>query len=199
MPVVDKVCVVLAAGASTRMGRPKQLLELDGQPLIARVCDQVRSAGFDAVVVVTGANRDKVEKALPPSVNKVYNKDWQSGMGSSVRTGIAFCTQKFPDLQLAGFVLTDQPFLSSSLLKALLSGIKGKKGPGIATMYGGGLGVPAIFRTILFPELLNLKGQKGAKSVLMKYQSSLLSIPFPKGEIDLDYPEDWSRFLKNRQ
>ncbi|MEQ8707262.1 MAG: nucleotidyltransferase family protein [Phaeodactylibacter sp.] len=195
MPKTLTVGIVLAAGASSRMGEAKQLLELQGQPMVARMCCLARDAGFDAVLTVTGARQEAVEAALPDFVRAVHNPDWQSGMGSSVSAGLSYALQCFPNLQLAGFILTDQPFLTASLLQKMLRQLQQSTAPGIAARYQRGLGVPALFRPALFPELLALSGQKGAKPLLVKYQSELLGLPFPKGDFDLDYPEDWTRFL----
>lgn len=196
MPDTSTACIVLAAGSSSRMGKAKQLLELNGQALVARMCHLAQEAGFESVIAVTGARQRAVEEALPGFVQAVYNPDWASGMGSSVYTGLSFALELIPELEYAGFILTDQPFLSSSLLHKMLSRLRQSDKPGIAGSYRGGLGVPAVFRRLLFPELLALNGKKGAKPVLQKYHESLLSFPFPDGDFDLDYPEDWDQFLK---
>lgn len=190
------VGVVLAAGASSRMGKAKQLLELNGQPLVERVSRLALEAGFGAVVVVTGARRVAVERALPDFVHTVYNPDWASGMGSSVHAGLSAAISLFPELQYSGFLLTDQPYLTSGLLRDMLSQLQQSSAPGIAACYNGGLGVPAVFRATLFSDLLALNGQKGAKSVLHKYRDTLLSVSFPEGAFDLDLPEDWERLIR---
>ncbi len=193
------VCVVLAAGASSRMGEAKQLLELNGQPLVARMSCLALEAGFGAVVVVTGARRAAVEAVLPGFVHTVYNPNWATGMGSSVHAGLSAAIELLPELQYAGFVLTDQPYLTSELLQKMLGQLQQSRAPGIAAYYTEGLGVPAIFASHLFPELLALNGQKGAKPILHKYRESLQSVPFPAGALDLDFPEDWERFLRQEE
>lgn len=193
---VTTVAVVLAAGASSRMGKAKQLLELNGQPLVARMSGLALEAGFEAVVVVTGARRAAVEAVLPDFVHAVYNPNWATGMGSSVHAGLSFAIRLFPELQYSGFMLTDQPYLTSGLLRKMLSQVQQSTAPGIAAYYNGGLGVPAVFAADLFPPLLALDGQKGAKSILRKYQNVLHAMPFPGGAFDLDFPEDWERFTR---
>lgn len=192
---VSTVGIILAAGASTRMGKAKQLLMLEGQPLVTRMCFLAQAAGFDAVVVVTGARQKAIVNALPDFVGTVYNPDWASGMGSSVATGLSYALQRFSPIEMAGFILTDQPFLSVEFLSALLRQMQHTEAPGVAAEYDGTLGVPAVFRSQLFPDLLKLRGEKGAKPILVKYQQVLQSLPFPQGGFDLDYPEDWQRFL----
>ncbi len=192
---VTTVCLVLAAGASSRMGQAKQLLELNGQPLVERMGCLALEAGFDAVVVVTGARRAAIEAVLPEFMYTVHNPNWAKGMGSSVHAGLSLAIRLFPELQYSGFILTDQPYLNSALLRNMLRQLQQGSAPGIAAHYNGTLGVPAIFRAGLFPELLALDGHKGAKSILHKYQEALQSIPFPGGVFDLDFPEDWARFI----
>lgn len=196
---VTTVGVVLAAGASSRMGKAKQLLEINGQPLVARTSALALMAGFEGVVVVTGARRGAVEAVLPDFVHVVYNPNWATGMGSSVHAGLSFAMSLFPELQYSGFMLTDQPHLTSELLSKMLSQLKDSSAPGIAAYYNGGLGVPAVFRARLFPELLALDGQKGAKPILHKYKEALQSVLFPEGAFDLDFPNDWERFLREKE
>lgn len=188
-------CIVLAAGASSRMGRTKQLLELRGQPLVARACCLANAAGFDEVVVVTGAKHESIVEVLPAFAHVARNTDWQSGMGSSVYTGLSYVLEYIQATVMAGFILTDQPFLSANLLRAMLYKLQQSEAPGIAARYNNTLGTPALFRSPLFPELLKLRGEKGAKPLLAKYRQALLSWPFPQGGFDLDYPEDWEQFL----
>ncbi|MCR9100052.1 MAG: nucleotidyltransferase family protein [bacterium] len=196
---VTTVGVVLAAGASSRMGKAKQLLEINGQPLVARMSALALEAGFEAVVVVTGARRGAVEAVLPDFVHVVHNPNWATGMGSSVHAGLSFALSLFPKLQYSGFMVTDQPYLTSGLLRKMLSQLKQSSAPGIAAYYNGGLGVPAVFRAGLFPELLALDGQKGAKPILHKHREALQLVPFPEGAFDLDFPDDWERFLREQE
>jgi molybdenum cofactor cytidylyltransferase len=187
--------IILAAGASNRMGRAKQLLEIDGEPLLHRMIRIGQEAGFEPVIVVTGAREAAMAEALEGQpVVKAHNPDWESGMGSSVCVGLEAALVEVPDAQAAGFVLTDQPYVSADLLTAMQSALDGSDAPGIAAAYAHSLGVPAIFRKELFPELKQLKGQKGAKPLLMKYAGVLIAYPFPRGQIDLDTPDDWQAF-----
>jgi len=186
--------IILAAGASTRMGRAKQLLQWQGKSLIERSVAIALEAGLWPVVAVLGSRAKQVEKVLEThQVSIAYNKDWESGMGSSVATGLESALQINPDLSAACFLLTDQPYLHSDLIKAMLRVFKEKEVPGVAAAYEDTLGVPALFGKALFPELLALRGKKGAKPLINKYANQLGRVPFPKGGIDLDYPEDWER------
>ncbi len=190
--------IILAAGASTRMGRAKQLLEIRGETLLARACRFAREAGFSPVVVVIGAHRQAIESAVPPSAHSVHNPAWETGMGSSVSTGLAYALKLQPALESAVFLLTDQPYLSAALLKGMRQSLDGAPSAlGTAAAYRGSLGVPAIFRKPLFQELMALHGQRGAKPVLLRHESELLAYPFDQGAFDLDRPEDWEAYLRD--
>jgi len=191
--------VILAAGASTRMGRAKQLLLLDGLPLVQRILQSGRKAGFDPLFVVTGARRQEVEAALrEEKVQLVHNPAWESGMGSSVAAGLDAALQRFPELGAIGFALTDQPYVDEQLLQQMKQRLLQSDAPGIAAQYEGTLGAPAIFRRALFADLQQLRGAKGAKPLLLKHQRRLLAHPCPAAAIDLDWPADWQAFLQKR-
>lgn len=191
--------IILAAGASTRMGRAKQLLAIQGETLLARACRFAREAGFSPVVVVTGARRQAIEAAVPPFAQRVYNPGWEAGMGGSVSTGLSYALQLQPGLESAGFLLTDQPYLDAALLEGMQQALRAEPSAlGVAAAYRGSIGVPAIFRQPLFEELLDLHGAQGAKPVLLRHKSELLAYPFAKGAFDLDRPEDWDIFLSKR-
>ncbi len=187
--------IILAAGASRRMGQPKQLLRWQGTTMLQRIIREGKQAGLSPVVVVTGARRAAVEPAAEAEQAHIaYNPEWESGMGSSVVTGLNQLLYLLPEVDAAAFALTDQPYVGQELLQAMLQRLQQSAAPGIAARYQGSLGVPAIFRKALFSELLSLDGQKGAKPVLLRHQKELLAYPFPEGKTDLDTPEDWAQF-----
>ncbi|MCB0548881.1 MAG: nucleotidyltransferase family protein [Phaeodactylibacter sp.] len=195
--------VLLAAGASTRMGRPKQLLRHQGESLLLRALRIALEASFRPVAVVLGARAEELEAELAGTEESasaliVHNSAWASGMGSSVATGLEALLLREPALEAACFILVDQPHLTSAHLLELHRQLeRAPEKLGAASAYEPALGVPAIFRKGLFPELLELHGQKGAQPLLKKYKDQILSVPFPKGKIDLDTPEDWDEFLRN--
>lgn len=195
----DTALVVLAAGASTRMGRAKQLLKLDGLPLVRRILRRGWKAGFAPIFVVTGARRQQIEEAVEhEAVQLAHNPDWQSGMGSSVATGVEAVLELAPDIEYIGFVLTDQPYVDELLLQQMWQRLRAGDAHGIAAQYENTLGVPAIFRRPLFAELRQLRGAKGAKPLLLKHKDQLLAYPFPAAAIDLDTPAEWEAFLQRR-
>lgn len=191
--------VLLAAGASTRMGSPKQLLRYQGESLLRRSLRIATETAFRPVAVVLGAQAEEMEAELEGAdAMIVHNSAWASGMGSSVAAGLEALLRAEPKLEAACFILVDQPFLTTTHLLELHRQLENAPGKlGAASAYEHTLGVPAIFRKTLFPELSKLHGQKGAKPVIEKYKDQLISVPFPKGQIDLDTPEDWKGFLRD--
>lgn len=190
---------LLAAGASTRMGRPKQLLRYQGESLLKRTLGIALETPFRPIAVVLGARAEQMEAELDGTDTLiVHNSAWASGMGSSVAAGLEALLRAEPKLEAACFILVDQPFLTTTHLLELHRQLENAPGKlGAASAYEHTLGVPAIFRKTLFPELSKLHGQKGAKPVIEKYKDQLISVPFPKGQIDLDTPEDWKGFLRD--
>ena len=190
---------LLAAGASTRMGQPKQLLRYQGESLLRRSLRIAMETPFRPIVVVLGARAAELEAELEEAEAQiVYNSAWATGMGSSAATGLEALLRTEPELDAVFFILVDQPYLTAAHLVEMKKQLDAAlEKVGAASAYEGTLGVPALFRKALFPELMQLHGKKGAKPVIEKYRAQLLAVPFPQGRIDLDTPEDWYRFLKN--
>jgi len=191
--------ILLAAGASTRMGRPKQLLRYQGESLLRRTLCIAMETPFRPLAVVLGFRAEEMEAELEGAdALIVRNSTWASGMGSSVAAGLEALLRAEPGLDAACFILVDQPHLTAAHLLELRRQLEqAPEKLGAASAYRQTLGVPAIFRKALFPELLKLHGQKGAKPVIEKYKGQLISAPFPQGHIDLDTPEDWQELLRN--
>jgi molybdenum cofactor cytidylyltransferase len=192
---------ILAAGASTRMGQPKQLLSFQGESLLRRCLRTAVGSPFHPVAVVLGANAALIEKelhGLPTIIAR--NPDWPAGMGGSVATGLEVLLQTDPSLQAAFFLLADQPYLDAQLLLDMAAMLERKPGKlGVVASYGDTIGVPALFSKALFPELLALRGQQGAKSLIYLHKHKLLTLPFPKGQFDLDTPADWQAFREREE
>ncbi|HUL61253.1 MAG TPA: nucleotidyltransferase family protein [Anaeromyxobacteraceae bacterium] len=183
--------VVLAAGGSTRLGRPKQLLVLGGEPLVRRAARAALEAGLSPVVVVVGAAADGVRAAIAGlPVAAVENAGWAEGIGSSIRAGIAALARA--GAPAAAVVLCDQPRLDAAHLARLAA--TWRAGAAIAaSAYGGARGVPAVFDASVFGELASLAGDRGARAVISRDPARVAEVPFPGGEEDVDRPEDWER------
>lgn len=188
--------LLLAAGASTRMGQAKQLLRIAEESLIQRAVKAALGTIFRPVVVVLGANREQIEPELSGSeVLKVFNPDWPTGMGSSIAAGLDFLLQQEPSIQQVLILVGDQPLLQADTLAALVELQSRTQAPLVVSRYTDTLGVPALFTSALFAELTALHGAQGAKALIQKYRDQAAVLDFPEGALDLDTPEEWAAFL----
>jgi CTP:molybdopterin cytidylyltransferase MocA len=174
--------VILAAGSGRRMGGPKALLVLDGETLLQRAIRIATSSGCDPVIAVVG---DWDPGPLDPAVRVVRNSEAAEGMASSIRAGIAALA---PDVEVALILTVDQPAVDANLLGKLLALAEADTSRPAACAYGNSTGVPAVLPRRLFPDLLTLRGDGGAKAILLRENTATL--PFPGGEADLDTPAD---------
>ena len=158
--------VILAAGASKRLGHAKQLVEIDGETLLARAF-RVASAVAPTIVVT------RREFAFG---NAIVNEHAEEGMASSIRLGVAACDG---DVLL---MTCDQPHVTSSHLRSLIDA----RAPIAATAYAGIAGVPAFFSRKFREELLALRGDVGARSIIEKHRDVVVTIPLPEAELDVD-------------
>ncbi len=180
--------VILAAGAGRRMGGPKALMMLDDETLLRRAVKSALDAGCSPVVAVVGTWEPGLEGL---EVQTVVNAQAAEGMASSIRAGIA----ALPAIARAVLLLAvDQPKVGTPLLRTLLAMAGMEPQRPVACAYGGSRGVPAVLPRRLFPELLALRGDHGAKAILLREDATAL--PFPEGGVDLDTPEDWERLRR---
>jgi molybdenum cofactor cytidylyltransferase len=190
--------LILAAGNSSRLGEPKQLLRYKGKTLISNVVDAATSVVPTRVTAVTGANAELISNELSKSsVSIVYNPHWQEGMSSSIRIGITHLKHKNPHLQGVILSVSDQPFVSSSLFLTLIETVKSTKKGIVASLYDNTFGTPVLFQKQYFDSLLCLKGVEGAKKLIKQFPEDVATIPFPQGGIDIDTQEDY-RLLIDR-
>jgi molybdenum cofactor cytidylyltransferase len=179
--------LVLAAGASTRLGQPKQLLQYQGEFLVERAVRIAREAGAHTVFVVLGAHYQPIFQALSkvsPPVRVLLNLGWQQGMGNSIALGAAAAER---DGAADLLVLTcDQIHVTAEHLRLLIRA--SHRDHVVASVYAEHRGVPALFPEFSFHALQELRGDRGARDLLQ--QEDVLSVPFPGGSIDIDTPED---------
>lgn len=184
--------ILLAAGTSSRLGQPKQLLRFRGETLIERAIRLAVEAGAVPVFAVLGAHQDKIRAAVPlTGAIPVIHEGWEQGLATSIHAGLR-ALDGFPQ-QSAGAMLLgcDQPQLTAEHLRALLAAFCDQTVPTIvASAYAGVLGIPAVFPPEVFPELYALRGDRGAKALLTKPPCRLISLPFAGGEVDIDLPAD---------
>jgi molybdenum cofactor cytidylyltransferase len=178
------------------MGESKQLLPFRGRSLVRHMAE-IALEVVDTVVVVTGADAPKVESEFSDlSVNVIRNEEWENGISSSIRVGLSGLFKIDPSTDGVIFMVCDQPFVSASLLKDIIENKNKNKHLIIASAYGSTLGTPALFDKDLFPALLKLKGDSGAKKIILENVDSVLKVEFPKGELDVDTPEDYKSLLQ---
>ena len=190
--------IVLAAGASTRMGRPKQQLGSFGrESLLRRSAVEAMRSGCQPVIVVTGAHSDQSAREVSDlSVRVIHNPDWSRGMSSSLRAGLAALATEANEAHAAIITVCDQPFARAPVLAALSSAYRSSGSGIVASEYGGTLGVPALFARAHFAELAGLSGTAGAKQVIQAHASDVRRVPFPDGAVDIDTWEDYCRFSR---
>jgi molybdenum cofactor cytidylyltransferase len=186
--------IILAAGASTRLGQPKQLIAVDGETLLHRTTRLAIEAGCLPVLVVLGRDAATLAGEVEElGVSIVINDEWQTGMASSLRRGLQAVLAAKPHQPRIMILVCDQPKLDVSVLRDLLSAHTEKETLIAASRYQGTNGVPAIFSRELFPELLELTGDQGARRIMQLHLEEVASVDFQDGEYDLDTPQDLAR------
>jgi molybdenum cofactor cytidylyltransferase len=186
--------IILAAGSSSRLGTAKQNLIYEGKTLLQRAIDAAIASKADSVVVVLGANADVILPTIQNSpVKIIQNADWQEGMASSIRLGITALRRDGQRINALILMLCDQPFVNDALINELIDN-QTQKGI-VASAYNNTLGAPVLFNKAYFPALLLLKGQEGAKKLLLKHPDDVVAIPFALGSVDVDTPEDFERLV----
>jgi molybdenum cofactor cytidylyltransferase len=183
--------VVLAAGASTRMGTPKQLLTYEGQTLVRRAAETALASVCRPVVVVLGANAVRVGAELELPLIVTHNREWETGMGSSIRAGLEAVLAADDRLDSLVIMLCDQPIVTAELIDNLLAQRRETGKTIVATEYRGVRGVPALFARELFAEIGRLDGQEGARQIICNHPDDTAVVPFAGAAIDIDTPQDY--------
>ena len=188
--------VVLAAGLSRRMGQAKLLMPVGGRAIIRYVVESVLAGGVDSVWVVTGPDVEPIEAALAGfEVQIVVNPAPEEGQAGSVRTGIAALP---PSVEAVLIALGDQPSLAPSIIPALLAARRTSPKLIVAPRYRDGQGNPVLFKREIFPELLRLTGDQGARPIIQKEPARVewveLDLPMPP---DVDTLDDYEKIRAN--
>lgn len=185
--------IILAAGLSSRLGKPKQNLIFNGQTLLQRAIQTALRLDCGPVIVVLGGNADLIEPTIKKNlkIDIVFNADWQNGMSSSICIAIQRLQKKYPKANSAILMLCDQPFVDEVVLQKLISA--GKLNAIVASGYNDTIGPPVFFDECYFEELLALSGNEGAKHLLLKYKETVINVPFEMGSVDIDTVEDFEK------
>jgi molybdenum cofactor cytidylyltransferase len=180
--------VILAAGGSSRLGRPKQLLQLAGETLLHRTARMAIESGCDPVVVVLGAVVEQARKILADlDVRIAINDRWPEGLGTSVSVGISALNEA----EAALVLVCDQAMVNVESLRKLRAAYD-REGRGIvASRYAGTLGVPVLFSRAYFPALRGLNGDSGARTLLQQFATEVVAVDLPEGAVDVDVAADW--------
>ena len=174
------------------MGKPKQLLEFDGTTLLRHSTIEAANSKAENVITVLGAHADQIENEIDGDiVNIVKNENWDEGMASSVRLGLNTLLKQTPSIDAAIFMVCDQPYVSSTVLNELISTYKKTGKSIVACNYGEAIGPPALFHKSLFNELMQLKGDAGARKIIQEHSNEMATILFTHGKIDIDTKEDY--------
>jgi molybdenum cofactor cytidylyltransferase len=182
--------IILAAGSSSRLGRPKQNLVYKGKTLLQRAIETAIASVCNPVITVLGANANVIWPTIEHyDINVAQNPDWNEGMASSIRAGMGELLKINPSIQSVILMLCDQPFVDTYVINHLIMA-KSKESI-VVSSYGNATGPPVLFDAIYFQDLLTLKGAEGAKKIVQKYPDKVIEILFPHGSIDIDTMEDF--------
>ncbi|MCK4451865.1 MAG: HAD-IIA family hydrolase [Anaerolineae bacterium] len=185
--------VILAAGASTRFGQPKQLLDWGGKPFLAHIADIALEAGFAPVIVVLGCQAEAARAALSTRpVQAVMNWRWEQGLSTSVQVGLAALT---PTAEAVIFMQCDQPLVTPDLLRALVARFDETDAPIVHPTHAGQRGTPTLFARRLFPELAAVSGDEGGRAVIARHADEVATVEVTDPDVlaDIDTPADYER------
>jgi len=189
--------IILAAGASTRLGKPKQLLRYRGKTLLAYSINEAVNSNADAVVVILGKDANLFKNEIDErKVRVAINASWEEGMASSLRLGMDTLLNDKPYIDAVIFMVCDQPHISSSVLNELITTQQKTTKQIVTCNYGDSMGPPALLHKKYFEELMKLSGDAGARKIIQKNMNDVATILFPEGNIDIDTEEDYEK-LKN--
>ena len=197
--------VILAAGESSRLGQPKQLIQFRGKTLVRRVVDAASEAGCQPILVVLGSETEtELVQGISSELKNtgatiISNPNWKGGIGTSIRAGVQHLIEIAPGVEATVLLACDQPFVNRAVIEGLITLHHETRKPIVAARYAGTLGVPALFDRSRLQDLLGLDDFAGAKSIILSNRDQVAEFPFPEGEIDIDTPEDCERLCNSNR
>ena len=199
MDIFDDIAIIiLAAGSSSRMGQPKQLLKWNNKSFIQRAVDTALSLSPDKTVVVLGSDSELIHDEIREAkVNTVLNAEWESGMGRSISEGVNYVQANWPEVFGILIMLSDQPLIDYEHLRSLMMALKRSNCGMVATSYSDeNYGVPAIFDNRYFDELKELNSDYGARELIRHHCNRACLVYGYNKVLDLDTKADYDQFLK---
>ncbi|TMI92147.1 MAG: nucleotidyltransferase family protein [Bacteroidetes bacterium] len=182
--------IILAAGSSARMGRPKQNLTFKNLTFLQRIASTAASLNCGPVIIVLGSNAPLFSEDYENAI-AVINDNWQEGMASSICCGLKKLLEKYPSIEGAIITVCDQPYISAAVLNDMIT-TQQKTGKRIvACSYGEIIGPPALFHKAFFPEVMKLRGDAGARKIIQQNMDEVATVLFPQGRIDIDTEADY--------
>jgi molybdenum cofactor cytidylyltransferase len=189
--------VILAAGESSRLGQPKQLVHFRGKSLVRRAADAASEAGCSPITIVLGSDSKEIEDELAGTgVAIVKNENWRAGVGTSIRAGVQNSLSQASNLEAIVLLVCDQPFVDARVIKGLIELRQKTSKSIVASAYSGTLGVPALFDRSCFQELRALGNDVGAKSIILSKRERVAEFHFPEGTIDIDTTADLEKLQR---
>ncbi|QNR82746.1 nucleotidyltransferase family protein [Pedobacter riviphilus] len=191
--------IILAAGNSSRLGRPKQLLDYKGKTLLKTIINEALETNCKPVIVVLGAYAKEIAgQHQHDQINFVINESWKNGMASSIVAGLSTLVKKNSEIESIIIAIADQPFIKMSNFNNLIEKQKETGKNIIASAYNETIGTPVLFKKDYFEALLSLKGSEGAKSILKQYPQDLETVAFEHGGIDIDTETDYNNLISQQ-
>lgn len=188
--------IILAAGMSSRLGKPKQLLPFKGSNLLQNTIDIVVSSDIDAIVLVTGSEMQKIIGEINiKGIDLAHNEDWHTGMTSSIICGLHHLLSIKPLIQAVIILVCDQPYLEKSIIKDIVYTYNNSDYKIIQCRYLDGVGPPVLFDKIMFDHIFSVKDSFGARSVIKAHGDKTGYVSFPKGNIDIDTQHDYDQLI----
>jgi molybdenum cofactor cytidylyltransferase len=193
--------IILAAGKASRMGEPKAMLSYNGHSFLLNTFNLAQSVHPTGIVTVLGHYFNQMSAHCNThKIPFVLNEAYGNGMSSSIKCGLTYLLSHFPQVNMILILLADQPKINTEHISSLLHKVRSSKYLMVCTSYSATFGVPAVFKKEYFHELLELKGEKGAKNLIEKgvldHENTILC---EDGKIDIDTPEDYKNLHAEKE
>lgn len=191
--------IILAAGNSSRLGSPKQMLSFKGRTLLATTVEAAEHTSCAPIVLVLGAFANEILTAHPElKINHIINDSWAEGMSTSIAAGLGKMIDLEPSTENVIITVSDQPFITSATFENLLDSHERTGKNLVASQYAHTIGTPALFNKKYFEELMLLEGHSGAKHILTHYVDEMTTIPFELGYVDIDTETDYKNLTQQK-